>query len=290
MNSEWDDRPASAALVTQARSVEAVEAAAWADSFEAVAGTDLGTAVARIGDATLLRMEKLPAAFFSKVIGLGMKRPARPEIIDEILAWYHDAGFNDIWFQPSPAAAPDGLLGLLESRGIRPIERRWGKFLRGAEAPPEAATDLEIREIGAGEAATFAQAAVEGFELPAFLGPWVGALPGRAGWRCYLALDGAEPAACAAMFTAHGAAFLGFDATRPAFRRRGRHPDPDLRDRRRGATRPFLAQHRKGRFPPALHPAKLLTGQIAAGLDRLTSGITVIRRSPRPASSNLRPS
>lgn len=221
MKSEWDDRAGSPALVMQARIVEAVEAAAWADCFEAVAGTELGTAVKRIGDATLLRMEKLPAGFFSKVIGLGMERSAKAETVAEILAWYRDAGFEDIWFQPSPAAEPDGLLDLLAGSGIKPIDRRWGKFVRDAGNPPSAESDLEIREISAGEAGDFAKAAVEGFELPGFLEPWVGALPGRAGWRCYVAYDGAEPAACAAMYLQGGTGFMGFAATRPAYRRRG---------------------------------------------------------------------
>lgn len=221
MDSDWEARPGSPALVMQARMAEAVEAAAWADSFEAVAASELGTAVARIGDATVMRMAKLPAAFFSKVIGLGMERPASVETVVEILAWYRDAGVTDIWFQLSPAAEPDGLVGLLAGCGVTPVARKWGKFVRGTDAPPDAATDLEIREVGADGAAHFAISAVEGFELPAFLNPWVGALPGRAGWRCYVAYDGAEPAACGALYCSGGAGFIGFDATRPAFRRRG---------------------------------------------------------------------
>lgn len=221
MIGEWDIRPGSPALTSQARIAEAVEAAAWADSFSAVADTDLGTATARIGDATVMRMEKLPAAFFSKVIGLGLEEPADAARVGEILAWFRDAGFEKIWFQPSPAAEPDGLLALLARCGVMPVARKWGKFVRDAQSPPNAVTDLTIREIGADAAADFARAAVDGFELPAFLAPWIAALPGRPHWRTYVAYQGREPAACAALFQQDRAAFFGFDATRPEFRRRG---------------------------------------------------------------------
>lgn len=221
MNSEWQARPADPGLIAQARIVEAVEAAAWADSFATAAAGDLGAATARIGDATVMRMKKLAAGFCCKVIGLGMEQPATAARVRDILAWYHDAGYADIWFQPSPAARPDGLLALLEGCGIRPIARTWGKFVHKAGAPPDTRTDLRICEIGADAAGDFASCAVDGFELPDFLSPWVGALPGRAGWRCYVAYDGTTPAACGALFRSGDAGFFGFDATRPAFRRRG---------------------------------------------------------------------
>ena len=221
MESEWQAWPSSPVLVMQARIAEAIEAAAWADSFAAAAGSDLGAETARIGDATVMRMATLPAAFFSRVVGLSTERPATAATIADILAWYRDAGFTDIWFQPSPAAEPGGLLDLLAGCGIRPVARQWGKFVRGTDAPPEAQTDLEIREVGADASGDFATSVVEGFELPAFLHPWAAALPGRAGWRCYVAYDGTAPAACGALCCGGGGGFIGFDATRPAFRRRG---------------------------------------------------------------------
>jgi len=221
LDSDWQARPGDPALIAQARIVEAVEAAAWADCYATPAGAELGAATARIADAAVMRMKKLPAGFFCKVVGLGMERPATAATVLDILAWYHDAGIADIWFQPSPAARPDGLVALLDGFGIRPVARKWGKFTRDTGAPPEGRTDLELREVGAEAADDFATCVVEGFELPEFLHPWAGALPGRAGWRCYVAYDGAVPAACGALFCKADAGFIGFDATRPAFRRRG---------------------------------------------------------------------
>lgn len=199
---------------------EAVEAAAWADSYDAAAGGDLGAATARVADATLMRMAKLPAAFFCRVLGLGLDQPADAATVRAILAWYADAGFSDLWIQASPLAQPDGLDGL-RGAGLAPAGRGWGTFIRDAVAPAVVPTDLEIVEIGADRAEDFAATTVEGFGLPPFLAPWVRLLPGRAGWRVYVAYDGDEPAAGAATFIRDGAAWFGFDATWAAFRRRG---------------------------------------------------------------------
>lgn len=221
MESTWERRGPTPDLRRTARIVEGIEAAAWADCFDAVAETDLETATGRIADATVVRMGKLHSGLFSKVIGLGLERRATVDTVREILAWYGDAGIGEIWFQPSPAAEPDGLLPLLRTQGIVPIERKWGKFVRDAGNPAEARTDLDIREIGAEDAVDFANCVLEGFALSGFLNPWLEAIPGREGWHVYVAYDNGEPAACGALFRRDGAGFIGFDATRPAFRRRG---------------------------------------------------------------------
>lgn len=204
-----------------ARTAEAVEAAATADAYAACSDGELGAATVRIGDATLTRVANLPSGFFSRVIGLGMEQPANTARVEEILEWYRQAGVRDLWFQPSPAAEPDGLIELLAQRSIRPIARRWGKFVRGTEPPPEFETELDIVEVTSADREAFASAAMEGFGLPALLRPMMTGLPGRAKWRTYVAYDGAVPAACGAVFIHEGAAWVGFGATRPDYRRRG---------------------------------------------------------------------
>lgn len=206
--------------VSRARKAEAVEAAACADSYEA-AGTVLGAATARIGDATLLCITSLPTGFFCRVLGLGLERPADAATLRAILDWYAGAGVTEPRIQASPQARPDGLEGLLRGAGLVPAARPWGKFLRDPVAPAAAPTDLEIAEIGADRADDFVRTTLEGFEMPPVLASWVRGLPGRPGWRVYIAYDGDEPAAGAATFIRDGAAWLGFGATLPAFRRRG---------------------------------------------------------------------
>jgi len=221
IESDWSARPGAPELVERAKKVEAVEAAAWKACFDLAAGGELGGLTAESGGATVMRVAKLPVGMFCKVIGLGMERPATTDDVARILAWFSEAGVDDVWFQPLPAAEPAGLLPLLERSDVRPVAREWGQFVFGAEAPPHVETDLDIREVGPEAAADFSRTVIAGFGLPAFTEPMIGALPGHGGWRAYVAYDGGRPAACGAVFTQGSAALLGFGATLAEYRRRG---------------------------------------------------------------------
>ena len=59
-----------------------------------------------------------------------------------------------------------------------------------------------------------------GYGLPDAAGPWIAEAPDR-GWTCWLALDGDEPAAAAALYVAEAAGYLGFAATLEQHRRKG---------------------------------------------------------------------
>jgi GNAT superfamily N-acetyltransferase len=91
----------------------------------------------------------------------------------------------------------------------------WMKFERDDDPAPAAETDLRIEETV--DAATFARVCAEGFGLRDAPAGFVGA----PGFRCFLAWDGSEPAACGALYADGGSAWLGVAATRPAFRGRG---------------------------------------------------------------------
>jgi len=218
---QWDAAPGDARLRTIATRVEGIEAAAMRDCFVAVEGSGLGAAVASFAGATALRMSSIPSGMFCKVLGLGLVQPATLADVEGILAWYRDEGVRTMWFQPSPAAEPGGLVDLLAEAGIRPVARRWGKFVRGAEPAPRVSSSVEIREVGPDAADDFARTCLRGFAMPDVLLPWVAALPGRSGWRCYVGYEGDQPAACGAVFAQGELAFVGFGATLPEFRGRG---------------------------------------------------------------------
>jgi GNAT superfamily N-acetyltransferase len=80
---------------------------------------------------------------------------------------------------------------------------------------------MTIMPVERDAAHLFADTIVAGFGMPAILKPWLEALPGRDGWRCFLALAGNEPAAGAAMRVADDLGWLGLGATRPEHRRKG---------------------------------------------------------------------
>ncbi|HEX4729802.1 MAG TPA: GNAT family N-acetyltransferase [Solirubrobacterales bacterium] len=114
----------------------------------------------------------------------------------------------------------------LESSGFAPIPG-WMKFVRDPHPPRfEVTTDVEVLEVerdGPGTAADlpFAAIAATAFDLPAWVADFFAGLPGRPGWRCYVATVDGEPQACAATFVDGDVAELGIGGTLEGGRRRG---------------------------------------------------------------------
>ena len=74
------------------------------------------------------------------------------------------------------------------------------KFVRDAHPPRFAAPQkIEVIELSPEDKAPFGTIAAVGFELPAWASSLFAKLPGREGWRCYVARVDGEPQACAAM-------------------------------------------------------------------------------------------
>jgi hypothetical protein len=97
----------------------------------------------------------------------------------------------------------------------------WMKFVRDPHPPRFEAPRLEIVELGRGAGEPFGMIAATGFGLPAWASAFFADLPGREGWRCYVArIDGAAQA-CAAMHVHAGVAEFGVAATLEPARGRG---------------------------------------------------------------------
>jgi len=98
----------------------------------------------------------------------------------------------------------------------------WMKFLRDPHPPRFAAPqDVEVVELSDPAEEPFGMIAATGFGMPAWAAAFFAGLPGRAGWRCYVAkLDG-EAQACGAMLIDGGIAAFGVGATLEPARRRG---------------------------------------------------------------------
>jgi GNAT superfamily N-acetyltransferase len=71
------------------------------------------------------------------------------------------------------------------------------------------------------EGEPFAETFVRGYGVPGFFRDWLGRLPGREGWYCYVASDGDSPAAAGALYAAGAVGWLGIAATVPEHRRKG---------------------------------------------------------------------
>jgi len=149
---------------------------------------------------------------------LNRAMPADAQVdLDAVESFFAAAGTS---FVVTVAPAVVELERDLEARGYRRAEG-WTKFLRDMAPPPAVESSAAVTAIGAEVAPAFARVLVEGFG-----GPPQGAdvwkrVPGVRGWHCFVAWEGDEPAAAAALFVDGDVGWLGAAATHPAFRRRG---------------------------------------------------------------------
>jgi hypothetical protein len=179
-----------------------------------------GIQVQGVGGATCIVVAATPdETLFNRSLGLGLARPASEEDVEAVCDFYRAAGAQ-FYLQLSPDAQPPELAQWVSRRGFTP-GYAWAKFRRGTQPLPPSDTDLRIERIGPERGRDFGRVFVEGYGTPEFLGEWLAAVPGRPGWYCYLAFDGDEPAASAALYAGGRLGWFGFAATLPAFRRRG---------------------------------------------------------------------
>ncbi len=173
-----------------------------------------------IGDALCLALPALPrSAMFNRVLGLGLERPATERQLDEIAGFFDEFGV-DYAISPHPLARPRELRLWLDERGFH-TGYAWAKFERGIEEPPDVETDLRVEEVGVDRAADFGDVFVRAYGTPELFRDWAACLPGRDGWRCFVAYDRETPAATGAVFVRDGVGWFGLAGTLPEFRRRG---------------------------------------------------------------------
>ena len=98
----------------------------------------------------------------------------------------------------------------------------WMKFVRDPHPPRFPAPDgVEVVEVTAPDQEPFGMLAATGFGMYPWAADFFTYLPGRDGWRCYVARVGGEAQACAAMLIEEGIAEFGIAATLEEARGRG---------------------------------------------------------------------
>lgn len=169
--------------------------------------------------ATVLRVAGAPdSPMLNRVVGLGVERPATEADVDEALALVEPG--VAFYVAVAATAQPPQLAQWLQARGLQP-GWGWMTFRRGVGDPPAVRTDLSLVEVdGPAAAAAFARVVRMSYELPEAVDEAIAGVP-DAGWRCWLALDGAQPVAAAGLYAAHGAAYLGLAGTLPGHRGKG---------------------------------------------------------------------
>lgn len=203
--------------------LERAELEGTVDLFRAVPGhvaRELGVRLEDSGEHVCFAVSALSGdRVFNRVMGLGRDRVPTDSELDALARFFADAGVRyTVALAPGPSA--DELAGRLFERGFMPTYA-WMKFRRGLEAPGSVETDLRIEQVGAEHAEAFGRVVMGSFGLPAAFEDWTAALVGRAGWRCFLAFAGDQPAAAGALYLAGDSAWLSLGGTLPEFRRRG---------------------------------------------------------------------
>jgi GNAT superfamily N-acetyltransferase len=118
---------------------------------------------------------------------------------------------------PGSTAAEEWLRG----QGFAP-SRAWMKFVRDPHPPRFPDPDgVEVVEVTAPDQEPFGTIAALGFGMPAWGAELFAHLPGREGWRCYVARVDGEAQGCGAMVIDDGVALFGIGATLEPARGRG---------------------------------------------------------------------
>ena len=176
-----------------------------------------GPAAMDVGGATCLRAPYAPdSPMMNRVVGLGVDGPVDEAELDDALTPMGDTSFY-VAVSPSADASLDGLL---EARGLEP-GWGWMLFERGPSPWPSVETSLRIVAVDAGSRDAWAGVVATAYGLPEDALPWFAAIPETAAWHAFLALDGDEPAAAAAVWIQQDAAYFGMAGTVPEHRGKG---------------------------------------------------------------------
>lgn len=203
--------------------LEYQEAAYWSEYYKNVPpaiADQLGVDFLEIGKARVGAAANIDILAFNRVIGLGLDQPVTESHLEEIIHFYKDTRVRRFFIQFSPAAKPDNLPELLQSKGFE-YYNNWVKWYRKIEPLPESRSKLRIKQIGEKGADTFVNIIITAFEWPEKLKQMLKVAVGRAGWKHYLVYDGLTPVGCGALFIQGEYATLAFAATLPEHRGKG---------------------------------------------------------------------
>jgi GNAT superfamily N-acetyltransferase len=173
------------------------------------AGSVQATAVAALAEVSMLNL----------VLGADEPCAVARGYLEEALAWIEARGARP-YVPVSPGPEAVAAEGLLEARGYR-RGYGWMKFVRDAHPPRFRAPEVEVVELTAPDEEPFGAIAAAGFGLPAWGGDFFAHLPGRPGWRCYVARVDGEAQACGALLIEGEVAEFGIGATLEPARGRG---------------------------------------------------------------------
>lgn len=196
------------------RSLIGIANTAFAGAPEFAAVT-LGSAVALVAPSIAT---PLP---FNRVVGLGLCEEATEPLVDQASALYDRQG-SSFAIEVGPHARPTELVDWLRARRMRRATTT-AIHVRRAErldAPPGA---IRVERAGSDGRGIVAEICCTTLGMPSIVRDLISASVGAPNWRHWLAYRGDTPIATALSCINGDVAWLGWAATRPAFRGHGAH-------------------------------------------------------------------
>jgi len=204
--------------------LDRVERRFWREIFDSVPGevaAERGIELRAFGQVQAQVVKDLPEAkMLNLVLGAAEDVERGGEGLGAATAWAAEQGVASyIPVTPALPGAPAAETWLQGNGFERSYS--WMKFVRDPHPPRFPAPEVEVVELTAPDQEPFGMIAATGFGMYAWAADFFAHLPGREGWRCYVAKVDGEAQACGAMLIDDGIAELGIGATLEAARGRG---------------------------------------------------------------------
>jgi GNAT superfamily N-acetyltransferase len=182
----------------------------------------LGLELIEVGDALVALASEDPSILLNRTLGLGSSGTVDTQAIEEIAEIYRSRGIGRYFLHVYESQLDDAGIDAL-ARCELERARGWMKFRRDAAPSPEPHSDLRlvVAEAGSDIAQHAGRIVAAAFGMSEAAGPLLAGLAEDSRWRLVVSCSGDEPAGAGAVFIDHGAAWLEWGATDPAFRRRG---------------------------------------------------------------------
>jgi GNAT superfamily N-acetyltransferase len=201
--------------------LDRVERRFWRDIWESMpheVASEHGVELREFGGLQVTLTRDLPRV---PILNLVLGAPEASEAdLDYAIAWGDEHGVTPCIPVTPGLAGSERAEEWLRARGFE-HGYAWMKFVRDAHPPRFPAPEVEVVELTAADEEPFGTIAAVGFGMPAWAADFFAPLPGRDGWRCYVARVDGKAQACAAMVIEDGIAEFGIAATLEEARGRG---------------------------------------------------------------------
>jgi GNAT superfamily N-acetyltransferase len=215
-------------IAAERRRLDRTERRFWREIWDSVppgAAAEHGVEMKAFGPLQAAIVTALPdRTMLNLVLGAAELGAVADGHLEAAVAWAGSRGGECV--VPVTPGLPDSGVAeqWLAANGFAPGPG-WMKFVRDTHPPRfKAAGDVEVVELTDPEQEPFGMIAATGFGLPAWAAAFFAALPGREGWRCYVARVDGTAQACAAMLVDGAIAEFGVAATLEPARGRGCQP------------------------------------------------------------------